>query len=322
MTAPSAVPPLYHDRHAPAHAVRGMNASTCAPSLATARADGAIAAMPSVWHLWMMRVMYAAMCSVSVKTLPWPMGALGPRKAGVGVVSVEMGEGGGGQAALTEVIRHPLHAARHVCARPAAAAAAAAAAATRPDVLQIDAAAADEWEARAERDIEPRGADEGVERYRLAGRELDAGGHDAGDGVRHDARLLVRQGGEVAGVGDEAAAADGEGGDEGFAQPGVVVEGGGHVGFEFGEGEGLDGGVFEVLVGGLVRWCGDEGRGWFGGTYDGEVVVYFLLYGVDEFLVEGWVGFEFVDLLGSEVCVLVQLNLVQDLGSLGCCQHL
>lgn len=81
VTGSSAVPPLYHDRHDPAHAVRGMKASMCAPSSATARADGSIAAMPSVWHFWMMRVMYAAMCSVSVKTLPWPMGALGPRKA-------------------------------------------------------------------------------------------------------------------------------------------------------------------------------------------------------------------------------------------------
>jgi len=26
-------------------------------------------------------VMYLARCSVMVKTLPWPMGALGPRKA-------------------------------------------------------------------------------------------------------------------------------------------------------------------------------------------------------------------------------------------------
>jgi hypothetical protein len=30
----------------------------------------------------MARVMYLAMCSLRVKTLPWPMGALGPRKAG------------------------------------------------------------------------------------------------------------------------------------------------------------------------------------------------------------------------------------------------
>ena len=37
--------------------------------------------MDSVWHLAMTETMYLAMCSERVKTLPWPMGALGPRKA-------------------------------------------------------------------------------------------------------------------------------------------------------------------------------------------------------------------------------------------------
>lgn len=41
-----------------------------------------MALMHSVWHFLMIRVMYLAMCSVRVKTLPWPMGALGPRKTG------------------------------------------------------------------------------------------------------------------------------------------------------------------------------------------------------------------------------------------------
>ena len=46
-----------------------------------AAAEGETERMCSVWHLWIMRVMYRAMCSLSVNTLPWPMGPLGPRKA-------------------------------------------------------------------------------------------------------------------------------------------------------------------------------------------------------------------------------------------------
>lgn len=40
-----------------------------------------MALMPSVWHFLMTEVMYLAMCSERVKTEPWPIGALGPRKA-------------------------------------------------------------------------------------------------------------------------------------------------------------------------------------------------------------------------------------------------
>jgi hypothetical protein len=51
----------------------------CSENSDTAAEDGARNLMPSVWHFRRMRVMYLAMCSVNVKTLPWPMGALGPR---------------------------------------------------------------------------------------------------------------------------------------------------------------------------------------------------------------------------------------------------
>jgi hypothetical protein len=37
----------------------------------------------SSWHFLITFVMYFARCSVIVRTLPWPIGALGPRKAGL-----------------------------------------------------------------------------------------------------------------------------------------------------------------------------------------------------------------------------------------------
>lgn len=46
-----------------------------------AACDGAIALMLSTWHFLMMPVIYLAMCSLRVKTLPCPIGAFGPRKA-------------------------------------------------------------------------------------------------------------------------------------------------------------------------------------------------------------------------------------------------
>ena len=35
--------------------------------------------IPSVWHLWIMWMIYFAMCSTMVRTLPCPIGAFGPR---------------------------------------------------------------------------------------------------------------------------------------------------------------------------------------------------------------------------------------------------
>ena len=80
VTGPSALPFLNHERPpGAAHAVRGMKAVMCSKKSSTAARDGAIALTDSVWHFLMTVVMYFAMCSLSVKTLPWPMGALGPR---------------------------------------------------------------------------------------------------------------------------------------------------------------------------------------------------------------------------------------------------
>lgn len=45
--------------------------------------------MCSAWAFFSARAMYLAMCSLRVKTEPWPMGALGPRKAAA-LVSVSL----------------------------------------------------------------------------------------------------------------------------------------------------------------------------------------------------------------------------------------
>ena len=80
VTGPSALPFLNHERPpGAAHAVRGMKAVMCSKKSSTAARDGAIALTDSVWHFLMTVVMYFAMCSLSVKTLPCPMGALGPK---------------------------------------------------------------------------------------------------------------------------------------------------------------------------------------------------------------------------------------------------
>ncbi len=87
VTGPSSRPFLNHDRPpGAAHAVRGMKAVTCSKKSSTAPRDGAIALIDSVWHFLMTPAMYLAMCSLSVKTLPCPMGALGPRKTATSAV--------------------------------------------------------------------------------------------------------------------------------------------------------------------------------------------------------------------------------------------
>ena len=83
VTAPSTLPPLNQDRQEPAQAVRGMKVVMCSKKSSTADWDGAMDLMPSVWHLRIAPVMYLAMCSVKVKTLPWPIGAFGPKNAAV-----------------------------------------------------------------------------------------------------------------------------------------------------------------------------------------------------------------------------------------------
>jgi hypothetical protein len=51
MTGPSCSPCLYQLRQDPAHAVRGMNVVMCSKNSSTAACEGAMALMPSVWHL-------------------------------------------------------------------------------------------------------------------------------------------------------------------------------------------------------------------------------------------------------------------------------
>lgn len=81
MTGPSTLPPLNHDEHDDAQDVRGIKFAMCALKSATAASEGHMALIPSIWHLWMARVIYRAICSLSVNTLPCPMGALGPMMA-------------------------------------------------------------------------------------------------------------------------------------------------------------------------------------------------------------------------------------------------
>ena len=81
VTGPSFLPPLNHELHDPDQAVRGMKVAMCSEKSLTAAGEGRIETMSSTWHFMMTLVMYLARCSVMVTTLPWPMGAFGPRKA-------------------------------------------------------------------------------------------------------------------------------------------------------------------------------------------------------------------------------------------------
>jgi hypothetical protein len=64
-----------------AQAVRGMKAATCSVKSATATGRGRTEIRCSNCVFLMTFVMYLARCSVMVRTLPWPIGALGPRNA-------------------------------------------------------------------------------------------------------------------------------------------------------------------------------------------------------------------------------------------------
>jgi hypothetical protein len=75
----------------------------------TAAVEGQTEVMFSSWHFIMTLVMYLARCSVIVTTLPWPMGAFGPRKA-VNCVSIVLDDREIIKfldvAILTEIVRH------------------------------------------------------------------------------------------------------------------------------------------------------------------------------------------------------------------------
>jgi hypothetical protein len=81
VTGPSVVPPLNHELQGAAQAVRGMKVAIWAEKSSTAAAEGRTEMIPSTWHFIITLVMYFARCSVMVRTLPWPIGAFGPRKA-------------------------------------------------------------------------------------------------------------------------------------------------------------------------------------------------------------------------------------------------
>lgn len=85
---PSAVPFLNHDVQGPAQVVRGMKTLVCSKSSSTAALLGEIALMRCVWHFRMMPEIYFAMSSTIVKTLPWPIGAFGPRNTGLPLADV------------------------------------------------------------------------------------------------------------------------------------------------------------------------------------------------------------------------------------------
>lgn len=53
----------------------------CSEKSLTAAGVGRTERLCSSWHFVMTFVIYLARCSVIVRTLPWPIGALGPRNA-------------------------------------------------------------------------------------------------------------------------------------------------------------------------------------------------------------------------------------------------
>ena len=138
------------------------------------------------------------MCSLSVKTLPWPMGAFGPRKtiflfSKLFVLAEreegwEAGrEGGRGKRMVrTKIVWQAGHGAGHVRLGRL----------PRPEVLQVP-VAADDGEPRAEARVEARGADDGVDPEDLARLELDALGHEPPDLGPPDLDVGLRQGAQV-----------------------------------------------------------------------------------------------------------------------------
>lgn len=131
--------------------------------------------------------MYLAMCSLRVKTEPWPIGAFGPRNAtgSDNMVSdlqtLILGAAVGG-GSLTKVVRHPGHGARHVGLGRLLA----------PYILEI-ALAAYQGEPRPEGNVEAGGANYCVDFQDFPGGHLYAVGDESPYVTHHDPYIVFSQ---------------------------------------------------------------------------------------------------------------------------------
>lgn len=209
ITGPSKVPFLNQETQFEAHAVRGMKLWICSEYSSTADWLGDNDLIPCVWHFLMMRTTYLAMCSVMVKTLPCPIGALGPRNASTKLIT-RISKSRMYVHPLTEVVWEVWHGAGHVCLGCF----------LRPQILKIP-CLANNREARTERDVEPCRAYDGIDLYNFPRRCFETLGHNLDYRISDYPDVWLSESFKVAHTRRETTTSQGEIGNQGLAESGV-----------------------------------------------------------------------------------------------------